>query len=596
MVVGRVMTSIASVCAFAVVFSASAPGFAATVDVTTFHRNPQRTGWDDREPDLTPQSLSSGAFRALWESPPFDAAGGEPARSYASPLYVDKVRLSDGEFEGRTFSVVLAATSNGMVYAVNAFQSGAVPPGTILWRAQLGKPCNPGFDGVNIGVLSTPLVDLHRDTLYVTSCEGRYEWKAYAIDIRNGKPLPNWPVSIDAEALFRPGIAQNVERSAWPQSAPLSFLSQRGALNLSPDGRHLYVTFGESQAGWIVAVDTVSVAVVTAFATVASPHNYSGGIWGAGGPAVTETGRIFVATGTSFGGLTVQPHDWTQSVLELSDSGSQGLALRGTYTPFNYCVTAAADVDLGSGGISVIPDLGSASTATPCLAAVGGKQGNIYLINRAPLPGKLDQRPACSSDSSRDASLLSPQTQPQFSQPGPLNIFGPYTESAAAIDQARSRSLPAYFRASDGTSYLFATGNTKAGPDSSTNVPPCLARLKIVTRPGHPAHLEVNELEKTLIFENPGSPVVTSSGSRNAIVWVLDENARRSATLETDSTRPVLYALDAMTLKLLWRSQPNELHPSGKYNEPAIARGTVFVGTDRIQAFGIRRTEAASVR
>jgi hypothetical protein len=30
------------------------------------------------------------------------------------------------------------------------------------------------------------------------------------------------------------------------------------------------------------------------------------------------------------------------------------------------------------------------------------------------------------------------------------------------------------------------------------------------------------------------------------------------------------------------------LHTSGKYNQPVTARGTVFVGTDRIQAFGLR--------
>ena len=42
-----------------------------------------------------------------------------------------------------------------------------------------------------------------------------------------------------------------------------------------------------------------------------------------------------------------------------------------------------------------------------------------------------------------------------------------------------------------------------------------------------------------------------------------------------------------MTLKLLWKSAPGQLHASGKYNEPTIARGTVFVGTDRIQAFGL---------
>jgi hypothetical protein len=45
---------------------------------------------------------------------------------------------------------------------------------------------------------------------------------------------------------------------------------QRGALNLSPDGTRLYVTFGESLTGWIVALDTVHARVATAFGSVAS--------------------------------------------------------------------------------------------------------------------------------------------------------------------------------------------------------------------------------------------------------------------------------------------------------------------------------------
>jgi len=396
----------------------------ASPDVTTFHRNPQRTGWDDAEPSLTRKNVSSEAFRAIWESPAFDSVGGKPARLYASPLYVDRMRVTAGEFARRTFSVVLAASSNGFVYAVNARKAGSVVPGAILWRTKLGKPCYPGFDGVNTGVLSTPVVDMHRRVLYVTTCEDQYAWKAYALDIGNGRPLPNWPVHINADVLSRAGVAQNVDQAASPQSDRPSFGSQRGALNLSPDGRHLYVTFGESVTGWIVAVDTVKPAVAAAFASVASPHNYAGGIWGAGGPAISQGGgRVFVATGTSFGGLKIQPHDWVQSVLELSDSKGNGFVLRGTYTPFNYCATAAVDIDLGSGGISIIPDLDPAVTTTPHLLAVGGKQGNVYLVNRAHLPGRLDQRPACSTDSSRDASLLSPKAQPQFSSPGPLNVF-----------------------------------------------------------------------------------------------------------------------------------------------------------------------------
>jgi mono/diheme cytochrome c family protein len=56
----------------------------------------------------------------------------------------------------------------------------------------------------------------------------------------------------------------------------------------------------------------------------------------------------------------------------------------------------------------------------------------------------------------------------------------------------------------------------------------------------------------------------------------------------------VLYAFDALTFKLLWKSAPDELAPTGKYNEPAIARGVVYVGTDRIQAFGLLPADQTS--
>src|SRR5260221_4865607 len=99
----------------------------------------------------------------------------------------------------------------------------------------------------------------------------------------------------------------------------------------------------------------------------------------------------------------------------------------------------------------------------------------------------------------------------------------------------------------------------------------------------------LGQFEGETVFETRGSTVVSSNGYREAFVWVLDENARRSAPLAgNNAPRPVLYAFDAMTLRLLWKSRPGALHTSGKYNEPAFARGSVFVGTDRIQAFGMK--------
>ena len=82
--------------------------------------------------------------------------------------------------------------------------------------------------------------------------------------------------------------------------------------------------------------------------------------------------------------------------------------------------------------------------------------------------------------------------------------------------------------------------------------------------------------------------MVTSHRRGDGIVWVLDPDKPRSTALYgAEAPRPVLYAVDAQTLALLWRSPPGQLYTSGKYNEPVITRGMVFVGTDRVQAFGL---------
>jgi outer membrane protein assembly factor BamB len=572
-------------CGLSVTVAAAGPR-----DTLTFHRDPQRTGWSPVETELTRSSVAGASFGLVWGSPQLDAWQGQPPRLYASPLYVDEVSLSDGEFKGGSFPVVFAATNHGFVYAISAFRTGDVPPGTILWRASLGEACKlepAALDGVATGVLSTPIIDLSRKRLYLTSCEQEKRWQAHALDIGSGKSLPGWPVRLNEAAFNAPGINRNAGPRDTGASQRSSYIVQRGALNLSPDGTRLYASFGESTTGWIVAIDTERASIDSAYATVALPHRNSGGIWGAGGPAVDAGGNVFVVTGTGFSGFADQLGDWAQSVLKFAHLHREGFVLRGSYTPFNYCETAMMDIDLGSGGVTLLPDLDAATTVTPRLMVVGGKQGNVYLIDRDRLPGRLDRRQPCSTDSASDGSLLPPEDQPQFGKRGPLSVFGSYSEKDAAMDMARGRSVPAYFRDASGGNYVFVTGNTKQGEGMPGNVPPSIARLKVVTSPGQPAYLSVDQLDETLIFENPGSPVVTSNDAGDAIVWVLDENARRSAPLAgPEAPKPVLYALDALTFELLWKSRPGELHTSGKYNEPAIARGTVFVGTDRIQAFG----------
>src|SRR2546430_8784919 len=129
-------------------------------DQLTFPGNRQRTGWNAVETALTPAAVSGSNFGKLWDSPAFDSAvvgGGTYApHMYASPLYIDDLAITSGTYAGQRFSVVVAATSNGFVYAVSAFPVGNVAAGTILWRTTLGPP-SPRPASAPPGAIATPL-------------------------------------------------------------------------------------------------------------------------------------------------------------------------------------------------------------------------------------------------------------------------------------------------------------------------------------------------------------------------------------------------------------------------------------------------------
>ncbi len=569
-------------------------GGCSGVNKLTYHGDAARSGWNAQERELTPATVSGSRFALLWESPMFEAAGSTPARVFATPLYVDAVELRSPAFARGRYAVAYAVSTTGYVYAVNAKARAGVAPGTILWQRKLtDKPCTRG----SFGNLSTPVIDLKTQRLYLTYCDETELWVALALDLRSGATLAGWPLRLDAAAINAPGINHN-GGNQFPKTLATI---QRAALNLSPDGSRLYISFGgEPTSGWMLSIDTHNPRVASAFSATTATEEGVGGMWAAGGPAVDAQGNIYVATGSSMvnmlagkGIAGVFPEsvgNWGQSIIKLRDSAAFGLALAGTYTPFNYCQVGAHDVDLGSSS-PVLIDLPDNQSRTPKLLALGGgKQGNAYLLDREFMPGSLSKRQACGEDSKLDKSLLAPDAQPQFGQMGPVNVFGPYSDQYGMGDQAKSRSTLAYFRSSGGEHYIFLTGSAKQNESSGVSVAPSLARLRIVTAPGVPAYLRIDQLQPNLVFQNPGSPVISSLGARQAIVWVLDTNKPRTASLYgADAPQPVLYAVDALTMQLLWRSPPGQLHTSGKYNEPTVANGLVLVGTDRIQAFGLRK-------
>ena len=569
------------------------------VDKLTFHHDAQRSGWNPNERVLTPAAVASGRFGPVWQSPQLDGFGETPARLFATPLYVRGVEIGTGPYQGKRLAVVYAVTATGYAYAINATAAaGGLAPGTILWRTQLApKPCEEGMSGN----LSTPVIDRAADRMYVTSCDDDQKWRVHALDIRSGRELPGWPIAIDAVAINRPGVNRNGANRYTDDRT----IIQRGALNLSVDKARLYIAIGPDSTGWLVAVDTRRGEIVSAFSSTATANEDQGGMWASAGPSVDEQGRIHIATGSKFlararkgvaGIFPDSKHNWAHSVLQFRDARDRGLVLTGTYTPFNYCQAGSADIDLGSSGTIAI-DLPTGSAGTPRLLALGGKQGNLYLLDRDRLPGSLEKRQPCATDPDTDGSLLAPEPQPQFGMRGPVNLFGPYSDYVSMLDQAKSRSTPAYFRDAAGQTHILATGSAKTGKDFSVSAPPSLARVAVIAEPGKPAFLRVAALEETQVFENSGSPVISSAGGIGAIVWVFDTNAPRTASLYGEGApQPVLYAFDAISLKLLWKNAPGVLFTSGKYNEATIIDGMALVGTDRIQAFGLRASARVPAR
>jgi len=569
-------------------------------DIVTVTGTRSRSGWNSAERKLSPSAVAQQGLTQQWQSPVLDSftvTGADgvtttyPPTAWASPLIIKNVKMPGF---AKKFTVLVTATGNGFIYAISTPSGNDVAPtpGTILWKTQLTTPAvvrgtgtaiNPFFP---IGVLSTPVIDAHATPprIYVTSADATAGWQVFAVSLLDGSILPGWPVAIN-DAVLEP-VNQN---------GPGSFTFdvngravQRSALNLSQDRSLLYVPFGglrDLAAGWMVTVDTKAAAVVSSFSGAAMTRQIANaGMWGQFGAAVDDDGTTFMTTGNSPVGLGPAPHVYGESLLAFAPGSTLGLT--GRYTPFNYCDMEAQDTDL-SGAAPVLITLDPATTSTPRLAVLGSKQGNVYLVDRAHLSIAVNARQDCSEDASTDQSLLGPNPQAQFNTVGPLNVFGPYQASATKV-VSRMHTTPAFFTDSV-NNFVYVTGNTKNSVAGTLDAPPDIFRLKINITPGQPAYLTPDAEETTLALLNPSSPVVTSDGPSNPMLWVIDAEGSLAEMAKdgVNIAHPILYAVDGTTMTVLWRTAVDELGRGAKFITPTVNDGQVFVATDRVLAYGL---------
>jgi hypothetical protein len=137
---------------------AAAP-VAAQDAVTTYHYDPNRTGWNHAETQLTTSNVTSSTFGLLSLTNPNPVPLDDQVD--AQPLVVPCSQAGIS----CTNDVVYVATENNTVYAIDS-SNGAVLVSTNL-GPPVPEPLGCGNNGPNVGINGTPVIDLTSNTLYV---------------------------------------------------------------------------------------------------------------------------------------------------------------------------------------------------------------------------------------------------------------------------------------------------------------------------------------------------------------------------------------------------------------------------------------------
>jgi hypothetical protein len=483
----------------------------AQVNVLTNKMDNARDGQNINETLLTTTNVNSTHFGKLF-------AANVDGYVSAQPLYMSALSIN-----GATHNVVFVATQHDSVYAIDA------DTGVQLWQVSFIDPA-AGVTTVpisvqgcsetaisEVGILSTPVIDPTTGTLYVTAKTAEtvsgvtsYFYRLHALDITTGLEKFGGPVSIT-------GKIGNLSLIILHQF-------QRPGLLLSNDT--LYIGFGSNGCdltarGWLFAYNASNLQQVAQM-TTQPDQSYGSSIWQAGvGPAADSDGNVYLSTANGLFNYSTGFPDIGDSVLQLSSS-SAGFTVENYFTPYDQAYMAANDMDLGSGGVTLLP--AQSGTSTPNLLITSGKEGDIYLLNQENLGGYN----AVNND--------------QIVQyiPGALGEF---------YGNPLYWNNTVYFLAH--LDYLKAYSLTD-GALSTTPVAQTSSKLTTI-----------------------GLPSISANGTSNGIVWLV----------RNISGTPLLSAFDAVRLYLLYDTSMatggrDSLGIVEHYATPTIANGKVYAGTE----------------
>jgi len=505
------------------------------VNVTTHHNDNYRTGQNTLETVLTPGSVNVNSFGKLFTH----VVDGDV---YAQPLYLSNVAIPK---KGR-HNVVYVATSHDSVYAFDA-DSNSGGKASPLWHVSFISPrqqittisstdvnCT---DMLEMGITSTPVIDTTTGTMYVLSViknKGVAQQLLHAIDVTTGAEKFGGPMPIIASV---PGTGDGSVNGV------IAFdpLRDRQRASLLLVNGAIYIAWAshcdhDPWHGWVMAYSAATLQQLGVWNS--TPNGQRGGIWqGGAGLAADTSGNVYLATGNGTFDNDQSGIDYADSSVKLSLFDG-GLALTDYFTPSDQLTLADDDLDLGSSGVLLIPDMPSTSAYTHLLIQ-NGKEGSIFVLDRDAMGGY---------DSVNNNQAV--QFLPRITG-GSLGVGAFWNNNvyfSGAFDHPKAFS----FNPSTG---LLSTTVTSRGSE---------------------------------FFKVPGAtPSVSASGITNGIVWVIQSDGSGPGGIS------ILRAYDATNLATeLFNSTQNAardaLTTANKFAVPTIANGKVYVGShDALSVLGL---------
>ncbi|MBR7826113.1 choice-of-anchor D domain-containing protein [Actinospica sp. MGRD01-02] len=483
----------------------------AHADVVTVSNDNQRTGWDQNEASLTSGSVTGSDFGELFST----AVVGQV---YAQPLVVG--------------TTVIVGTEENHVYGINS------ETGAIEWQDYLGPSWPASTIGCgdlvpDIGITSTPVYDASTGYVYLTAKvnDGANatvpHYYLYAMSATTGAIRTGWPVSIAGSPSNDTAVSFNPERELQRPG----ILFQNGSVYMAFGGHCDYGPY----RGYVVGVNA-STKSLHMWTDEAGSNASGAGIWQSGGGIVTDgSSGMYIATGNGVtppvGVGTSPPKDLSESVVHLNVASDGTISASDFFSPANASTLDANDQDVSSGGPAALPDAEFGTSTYPHLMVQIGKDGRLWLLNRASLGGRAQ------GSGGTDAVVGQTQLSGVWGHPAVWGGDG------------------GYVYVSESNSHLVALAYGLTGS-------------------GVPSFRVAGTSQQTFPFSS-GSPVVTSNGttSGSALVWVIQS----SGSTGTNGQLMVYNAVPSSGVMTLLRSWP--LGTVTKFSVPATNNGRVYVGT-----------------